>query len=157
MPEVNSECWRMENKQYKESQVTRYKSKIDNWLVVILVATMAVCMISAAPLLFTGSIVHTFISIFILTFGSGLPLSILLATWYDVDDHRILIRSGPFKWSIPIAEIKALTPSRSLISGPALSTDRVRIDYGKWNSVLVSPKDKAAFIQQIENNIAAKK
>lgn len=137
--------------------VIRYKSKVDVSLFIALTSTIAVCVAVVFPLLVSGGITHWLMSLSILAIGAGLPASILIATWYDVDDTRILIRSGFFTWEIPLAGIKTITPSRSLISGPALSFDRLRIDYNKWNSVLVSPKDKAAFIQQVEKNIAAAK
>lgn len=137
--------------------MTRYKSKVDVSLFIVLAATIAICITVAFPLLISGGITEFLISASILAVGAGLPASMLLATWYDVDDTKILIRCGFFKWRIPLASIRTITPSRSIISGPALSFDRLQINYNRWSSVLASPKDKMEFIQQIEKNIAALK
>lgn len=137
--------------------MTRYKSKVDVSIFIILIATIAICVAVAFPLLITGGITNLLTGLSILAIGAGMPASILMATWYDVDDTHLIIRSGFFKWQIPLATIRTITPSRSIISGPAVSFDRLQINYNRWNSVLVSPKDRAAFIQQIEKNIAVLK
>ena len=75
----------------------------------------------------------------------GLPVWLLLSTYYLVDAGNLMIRSGPFRWSISISEIKSVEPSRSLLSSPALSLNRLEIQYGRGKTVLVSPKDVEGF------------
>src|SRR3546814_13731637 len=55
---------------------------------------------------------------------------------------QLRVLSGPFKWSVPLAKITAITPTSSPLSSPALSLDRLRIDYGVGNSVMISPRNK---------------
>jgi hypothetical protein len=43
-----------------------------------------------------------------------------------------------------------MTESRSPFSSPALSLDRLQIDYGAGKSILISPADKEGFIEAIE-------
>jgi hypothetical protein len=78
-----------------------------------------------------------------------LPLWLLLGTRYQLMAERLLVRCGPFRWRILLAEIRAVTPIRSLLSGPALSLDRLRVDYGRWRSVLISPRDRHAFLADL--------
>ena len=47
-------------------------------------------------------------------------------------------------------EIKTVTPTSNPLSSPALSLDRLQINYGRWGSIMISPKDKEAFIQDLE-------
>jgi len=54
------------------------------------------------------------------------------------------------RWRIPAREITRITPTRSLTSSPALSLDRLRIEYdGGRQAVLVSPVDQDAFIAAV--------
>ena len=51
--------------------------------------------------------------------------------------------------TIPINAIKSIVKSRNIISSPAWSLDRLEIKYGDNKTVLVSPKNKAAFLSHI--------
>ncbi|MDO9478112.1 MAG: PH domain-containing protein [Pseudohongiella sp.] len=59
------------------------------------------------------------------------------------------MKSGPFKWRVPIKQITSITPTSSPLSSPALSLDRLRIDYGRGESIMISPKNKEQFIQDL--------
>jgi hypothetical protein len=43
---------------------------------------------------------------------------------------------------VEIADIKSIERTRNPISSPAASMDRIELKYGKWNTVIISPKDK---------------
>ena len=79
----------------------------------------------------------------------ALPLWLLLGTFYRIDDEHLRIRSGPFRWTIRLRDITSVRPSRSPISSPALSLDRLEITYGAGQRILVSPRDHGAFIAAI--------
>ena len=70
-------------------------------------------------------------------------------TYYKVNDHQLLVKSGLFSWKIPLSEIESIEPTHSFLSAPALSLDRLAIHYGDGNRVVVSPKDKQGFINAI--------
>jgi len=82
--------------------------------------------------------------------GVGLPLWLLFSTRYTLEATYLLAQSGPFKWVVPLADIKSITPSNNPLSSPALSLDRLRIDYGKGRMLLISPRDKEQFLQDVE-------
>lgn len=71
-------------------------------------------------------------------------------TYYEITERdQIITKSGPFRFpSIPIREIHSITPTNNPLSSPALSIDRLDIQYGAWESMLISPKDKQAFINE---------
>ncbi|WP_298633651.1 PH domain-containing protein [uncultured Umboniibacter sp.] len=75
----------------------------------------------------------------------GLPIWLILSTYYLVEGETLNIRSGPMKVSIPLGDIHSVTPSRSMLSAPALSLKRLKIGYGKGKTILVSPKDVEGF------------
>lgn len=76
-------------------------------------------------------------------------MSLLVNTKYTIDGDELLVRSGPMRWRIDIRSITRLERTGDPTSGPALSLDRVRIEYaknGKPKAILVSPADKEGFI-----------
>ena len=94
-----------------------------------------------------------------LYFESLIPLIILLSISYlaaniryIITDQTLFIKAGIFaNLSIPITNIRKINPSRSWMSSPAASIDRLAIHYGKYDSVLISPKDKQGFIDQLKS------
>ena len=89
-------------------------------------------------------------SLILTMIGVGaLMIWLLLGTHYTVDRGHIRVASGPFRWKIPIAEITSVEATRSPLSSPALSMDRLRIRYGKRRRIMISPADKAGFLEAI--------
>jgi hypothetical protein len=80
----------------------------------------------------------------------GFPVWVLTSTNYTITTNELTIRSGPFSWKIPFRDITAVERSASRRSGPALSMDRLRIDYGQGKSILISPDNKEAFLQELD-------
>ena len=77
----------------------------------------------------------------------------IFSTRYKVDADTLLVQSMLFKWRIPLLQIQKVTATDHSVSSPALSLDRLKIDYeqrGQTKSVLVSPKDKARFCQALQ-------
>jgi Bacterial PH domain len=84
----------------------------------------------------------------------GLPLWTLLTTRYAIDDAFLHVRSGPFRWTIPLRDIGSITPTRDITSSPALSLDRLCIEYGDGRRLLVSPREKDAFLRDLQERRA---
>lgn len=127
-----------------------YPSKIDIWLGLVLLVVLAVCVIVFVYALRTGSILAILVTLPGLIIGAGLPVWLLSSTSYTLSDETLLVKSGPFKWQIPIAQITNITPTSNPLSSPALSLDRIRIDYGRGQSIMISPRDKDGFIRDLE-------
>ena len=70
-------------------------------------------------------------------------------TGYEISDDELRIRCGPFRQRIPLQEIKEIRKTRSPLSAPACSLDRMEIGYGKSKRVMISPADKENFIKTI--------
>ena len=92
----------------------------------------------------------------VLTLGAALlhALSLLLPAWlllgtrYSLTDDALKVRAGPFRWTVPLAEISSVRPSRSILSAPALSLDRIQIDYGA-RRILISPRERQRFVDEL--------
>lgn len=127
-----------------------FRSKIDTWLILVLVLSAAVALSAAGGTLRQTYGMALLVPISIVAIGAVLPMWILADTKYSILGGTLHIRSGPFSWKIPIASITSITPSSSLISSPALSLKRLRVEYGAGKSVLVSPIDPQGFIHAID-------
>jgi hypothetical protein len=87
-------------------------------------------------------IVATFI--FFALIGSTLAM-----TYYSIEGPVLKIVSGPFRWKVQIDQISSIQPTRSLLSSPALSMDRLKIIWGNNKKIIVSPADKKGFVKAL--------
>lgn len=138
-----------------KSVMQKFHTKIDWWILGFLIAMTGLLI----QLLFTmyakGTMVeypeHT--TVYILTIAViWWPV---LNTRYIVQDEVLTIHSLFLKWRIPVANIQKVSKTNNSISSPALSLDRLKIEYmkdGKIKQVLVSPRDQQAFRQAVEVN-----
>lgn len=77
-------------------------------------------------------------------------LQLFFNTYYVIEGSLLKIRSGfLYRMDIDIKTIKKIEESNSPLSSPAASFDRLEIIYNKFDSVLISPKEKKEFIELI--------
>lgn len=127
----------------------RFRSKIDTWLVLVGLAGIAVAGVAMAFAAFEDPVSLSAVLALILVLATcALIASMFLCTWYDIDGNLLTIRSGPFCWRVPIDAIDSVKPTRSPLSSPALSLDRLDIRYGR-RRIMVSPADKRGFLKAI--------
>ena len=125
-----------------------FKSQVDWWYYLIIGAVVIILAISTVPAIQQGKL-NLLWAGFIWLLSLGLPLWLLLNTNYQVTKDSLLIRSGPFKWVVPLGDIHSANLTRSNWSAPALSLNRIELSYGNGKRILVSPKDRAAFLEAI--------
>jgi hypothetical protein len=134
------------------SMKRRFASKIDGKLAAL---GITVPLVAAAVLLLNGT-----------SYGGPpwwtvLPLVVtallvgwmLLSTWYAFAATSLIVRCGPFSWRIPLEQIFAVHETDSLRSGPALSMDRLEISFGDNRRILISPRDKSGFLQELQRQV----
>ncbi len=88
-------------------------------------------------------------------------LHLFFGTHYTIENNKLKIKCGFFSYKpIKIDEIKEVSKTKNIISSPAPSFDRVEIKYGKFDEIIISPKDKLNFANDlaiinpnIKNNI----
>lgn len=77
-------------------------------------------------------------------------LHIILTTYYVIDEDRLTIKCGfLYNKTIDINTITKISETNNPLSSPATSLDRLEIRYGKFDSVIISPKQKKEFIDGI--------
>jgi Bacterial PH domain len=129
-----------------------YKSKKDTWLIVVIVASMLVTLLAGAALiLFAPAIWERFIGIVIML-ASLVPILLTTPVSYTIDGHSLHVRGGYKHWAIPLQNILAVRPSRVWIASPALSMDRLEIEYKDWEGtslLLISPERTDHFLNEL--------
>ena len=131
----------------------RFVSKVDGWLIPVMVVTFAGMIWALISVMITATPWPVRIAVAVVTLLVLLLLySIFTRTHYTIEQGELRVVSGPFRWRVPIADIQSVTPTRSLWSAPALSLDRLRINYGNGRCILVSPVDKQGFLEAIGQN-----
>ena len=129
----------------------RFNSKIDNWILAVLAGSLVASMLAAITIIRSPEpvIIMTFTLILIGT-ASVLVVWILLATYYTFENQFLAVRCGPMRLRVPLEKITEVAPSRSPLSGPALSLDRLKIKHrGSTIGVLISPVDKSGFLTEL--------
>jgi membrane protein YdbS with pleckstrin-like domain len=135
-----------------------FRSKIDWWVRLVLITAVlteivVIWMIASE----SRDPVATTVVILVCILAIMLFAWVMFGTTYKVDRGTLRIRSGPFRWKVPIDQIHAVEATRSPLSSPALSMDRIRIHYGENRRVMVSPADKAGFLQAIGQELEVSK
>jgi len=132
----------------------RFKSKVDSWIGVLLGAVIVVQVLAIGSAAFQTGDPRTTTAMLLLGVAVvGLMIWLTLATYYVVNRGTLTIVAGPFRWKVPIDEISSVEATRSPLSSPALSLDRLRIRYGKNRRIMISPADKPAFLKAIGHEV----
>lgn len=127
-----------------------FASRIDGWLLVVLLGSALVCLFAAGRIMLSQLPVPWWIAAILVLLGCVLPTWLLVATNYVLTATTLDVRSGPFKWRVPIADVTSIAATRNSASSPALSLDRLRIDYGDGRWIMVSPLEKDRFVSELE-------
>ncbi|MEM8996264.1 MAG: PH domain-containing protein [Acidobacteriota bacterium] len=123
----------------------RFTSKIDAWLVLTLAIALASVGYALVVSVLSGNAAAVAVMVGSVLLCVVPVIWMFFSTYYEVGSDALEIVAGPFRWQVPLDEIERVRASRSLLSSPALSLDRLEITHSGGRRVLVSPKDKAAF------------
>lgn len=131
-----------------------FRSKIDWWVLGFIISMTGLLLQLLLTMSAKGTIVqypeHT--TVYILTII--LLWSPIFTTYYSLDTDMLTVRSLFFKWHIPLANIQKISATDHLDVSPALSLQRLRIEYlkdGEKQVILISPKKIDAFRQALSS------
>lgn len=124
-----------------------HRSKRDTWLVVVL-AIAGLFSLSAAVAAIPAEPGPGIAILALLVAMDAFIVWTLVGTFYVLTDTALLVRSGPFRWKIPLNDIQQVRPTRNPLSSPALSLDRLGIHRTR-GYLMISPEDKRAFLEDL--------
>lgn len=121
-----------------------YKSKIGLELVIpiglILGITLVIVTLSKAWL---GFIIILAVLVFI--------VSMFSTTYYIIHGNLLKIKCGfLYDIDVDIKSIRKISETKNPLSAPATSLNRLEIEYNKFDSVLISPKEKEDFVNELK-------
>lgn len=129
-----------------------FDSKRDAWIVV-LIWTGALLAVFGALQQFTSDAPFPLRAAMLIVLGSAAAfmLWVLHGIDYTLTDEDLLIRCGPFRYRVSLAEIDSVSPSRNPLSSPACSLDRFLIKWhGGRKKILISPSPKDVFLRELD-------
>ena len=71
-------------------------------------------------------------------------------TYYEIKGKQLIVVGGPFRWKIDVMSINSIRKTLNPLSSPALSLKRLEIQYGKYNTILISPKHDNKFCEMMK-------
>jgi hypothetical protein len=119
-----------------------FKSKIDWWFGLLLVYPIFMSVKSMLLGEWVGLLGLSIVVVLILFFSK--------TTRYIINDNQLIVMSTWVVYErIDIFKITKIEKTNSILSSPALSLDRIRIRYNKYDEVLISPKVKKEFVDEL--------
>lgn len=74
----------------------------------------------------------------------------LLSIRYTItEEGKLLVRALLFKQEYDLQKLDSITPTRSLLSSPAASLRRLRLDFGVGKPLIISPAAQEYFIEEV--------
>lgn len=127
----------------------KFQSAVDPWFHATIAGTAVLLALVMILVAVSGGLLELTVVAASAALAVGLPLWLLFSTDYEIEGPVLRVRCGPFRWSIPLSEIEHVAPSRSWLSSPALSLDRLEIRRTNGKRILVSPRDREGFLAAI--------
>lgn len=138
----------------------KYPSKIDLWLVVVLLAAVVTPIVWSFTYFLTEPQGQSGLAFLItLIILAVTCISMYFTMWpceYTLHDNHLNIRCGLIRQDITYRTIKSATKSGNMLSAPALSLKRIRIDHEKGGT-LISPVNREQFISLLMEKVAQSK
>jgi hypothetical protein len=126
-----------------------FRSKIDWWLVVIVLSIPGWRIATDWTKLATASPPASFW----IAVGALAPLVIgFFPIRYVIVGETVSVQLGLIRWeytAFRVEDVQSIRCSHNPLASPALSLDRLSVDLGFRGNLLISPKDKAAFLRAL--------
>lgn len=131
--------------------MTRYRARRDSWAVWTLSAVAGVSLAAVFVVLDSSWGGWAKLLLGATLVGAGLFVLLLLVhTHYELENGQLIVRHGVLRWTIPVKDIRAVSPVRSLASSAALSRDRLQISYGRgYDAIEIAPRDADALVSAL--------
>ena len=129
-----------------------YRSKKDTWLVVVIATSVILTLLAGATLILFGEAIWQRVLGIVIMIASLIPVLLTTPVSYTIDGSSLHIRAGYKHWTIPLQNVIAVRPSRDWIASPALSMNRLEIEYKDWEGnsfIFVSPEKADHFLNEL--------
>ena len=111
----------------------RYNSKKDAWLIGIIAVAFLITLISLVLTLITPGALQQggWVSVVVVVVVWAFIASLIWPVYYEITPSDLIVRGGLLHWEIPLSSIQQVRPTHNMLASPALSLDRLRIEYSQ--------------------------
>ncbi len=132
-------------------QYLEFKSRVDTWALALILGSVVISLVGYLGAMLdttSGPATRFAISIGFLPLLSFL-IWVLAGTRYRLTETELHTQSGPFRKKINFDSITMVEPVCNYQTGLALSRDRFRVRYNRFDTVEISPEDRGRFLQEL--------
>jgi hypothetical protein len=128
-----------------------YRSKVDWWLGVLLGLAPALVVVGGVLAVVGGAPSDAYAAVGGLAVLGAVYGGLVLPMRYGMSDRELVVRHGLVRQRIRLADITEVKRTRSPLSSPALSLDRLAVKFGEgmFRSVMISPLEREAFLEEL--------
>jgi hypothetical protein len=136
-----------------------YRSKIDWWMYPLLCLPPLGAVVACVALVQAGISSGWAWGLLIILFFVGIYFGLVFPLRYGLDQTHLVVRFGVCRSRIPLADIVEVHPTSNPIGSPALSLDRLHVQYGDsiFKCVLISPTDRNRFLDDLAQKAGLKR
>lgn len=136
-----------------------YKSKVDWWLVPLLAIPPIASLVVTVSAVQSGNredLVWGAGSILLVV---GIYVGLVFPMRYGIGQDSLIVRFGLCRQRVALSAISKVYPTRNPLSSPALSLDRLRIQYGQgiFKAVMISPAERERFLKDLATSAGLQK
>lgn len=124
-------------------ETTVYKSKVDAWLVILFVGGTSAVIVPFLVIAFS------WIALLLMVAVVAATLVLIYGIRYTIAGEQLIVECSFVRSKFDIGSIKSIKPTRSVLSAPAASIDRIEIRLSNRKILIVSPKEKSRFVNQL--------
>lgn len=128
-----------------------YRSKIDWWIGILLCIPPVAAVVTNVSLLMSEKSDEWPAGAIVAVAVLGIYVGLVFPMRYGLGNGQLIIRSGLLRQKLALGDIVEVQPTHNPLSSPALSLDRLRIQYGKgfFKGVMISPADRQQFLEEM--------
>jgi len=136
-----------------------FPSKVDWWLIVALCVLPLSVIGVWVEALASDSRGDLIVAVLTTVFVAGILFGLVFPMRYGLGDSQLIVRFGLCRHRIPLADITAVEPTRNPLASPALSLDRLSIQFGPGllGNVMISPADRDEFLAELAQKSGLKR
>lgn len=121
----------------------KHTSKIDSWFIWLVILVFVLTALLLAYEKMWGGVL-AMLSVLCSV------LAMLPMVRYYIGNKTLILKTAFYRKEVEVSSIRKITALKNILSTPfATSFDRLEIFYNKYDSVIVSPKDKEVFIKDL--------
>lgn len=142
---------RHENSRMNTDLIRWYRSKVDWWLGLFLCVPPIAAISVMVKSVMAQDWTELAVAVSMVFFVAGLYLGLIFPMRYGIGAGKLIVQFGWARIQIDLASITDVHRTWNPLSSPALSLDRLHVQYGKgiFRAVVISPAERDAFLDHL--------